>query len=589
MPHSHEETHGHPVHHYHRERTTIRETEDDYICDEDGCRPLPEQEHRPPGIVAKLKHFFLGPSASNEAQEDNVKIVHVHHYDKNPHGHRYAASEWADEAKDTVREIGDSARRKAYQVKNNLVGEAERLKEEGEEAAEVVQEKAGGVLNRLWSGIEQTKEKLENALHGAEKRVEDAEESAEERYNYLRSKAGKRYRVNKDKAADITVKKLEDVKEKLENVKDKIYEQYEHGRESFENQYDHVKDTATNEYEKARQRVHGNLGNVRNRIHDGVETVEETAEQIASRARNTVEKASDSVRQAAEAGRETLHNAADSVKNSVEETAQRIKESVNNAKENVRDKAERVKEGISDSFEGVKDDVKEGISSVKEGFKGALHKAEQAAECLGCVGPRKRPGYESYGARSLDGRWSYPQLGPNPVPVTAFYSALSTLWFLWLARRVWMARNRAKVFVGDGSAELSRELSRDVVVSRTTVSEGRAEKTTAVLHTENSPALKKYLTVMRANDARTAFSTNVPLYLILLCALELAGAYRPLLHILSLAFLAGNIVQTEYGIFSPDAIGRGRPIGLATNWAVMLFGSAMAVYLALSCNGCPAV
>lgn len=108
-----------------------------------------------------------------------------------------------------------------------------------------------------------------------------------------------------------------------------------------------------------------------------------------------------------------------------------------------------------------------------------------------------------------------------------------------------MSRNRAKIFVGDGSAELAREISREIVVSRTTVSENRTEKTTAILHTENTPAIKKTLNLMRAVDARATFTTNIPLYLILLGTLELAGAYRPLLHILSLVYLIGNVFQTE--------------------------------------------
>ncbi|TPX61696.1 hypothetical protein PhCBS80983_g00931 [Powellomyces hirtus] len=645
MPH---EVPPHAGHHYHKERTTVKEVVDDYECTEPGCDNLDAHPHahptHAPGIVSKLKSFLLGPAAADEEYivEKEVKVTRVHKYDTDHDGHKHtdaskyvhdkahdgnhrvhdaahdtkhAIHEIEDKAEHKVREgktfaqrkadrlkaeaevAADLARHKAHDAKTYAQRKADRLKDDVEEGAKETKQKANGALASLWAALENTKEKIFGVERKVEQEVEHAGESANEKYHRLKKEALHKYDSTKDHVVDETGRRIDKVRDKAGEYKD-----------TADAEYARLKGSATDKYEKARQRAHEDAEHVRYRVSEGIDKVEETAEEIAARARNAADaasrnvkgniaKATDTVKNAKDSVKYRVEEASDKVKHNVEDAAHRVHESIEHTKDNIKDKAHQVKagvketahnvkQGVREGVDNVKGTVKEGIHTVEKGAEGIYHRFEQAAECLGTVGPRTQgrfPGYR-LGAKPWDGR--YNDFG-NPVPVTAFYTGLSCLYFLWLARRVWMARNRSKVFLGDGSNELAYELHRDVVVSQTTVAEGRAARTTALLHTENKPAIRKLVDLLKAVEARSAFSTIVPLFLILLGALELSGAYRPLLHLLSLAFLVGNFLQSEYGILAADSVGPGRAIGLATNWAVLLFGSVMGIYLALSCKGCP--
>ncbi|KAI9090021.1 hypothetical protein DFS34DRAFT_638448 [Phlyctochytrium arcticum] len=597
MHHEHEHEHEHEPHAivkpgpgqkvllHHHERVEIKETEDDWICNDKGCIPVNHhgQTHSSSqgGIVSRLKHFFLGDEGY---ESDELSYQRRHH--RRP-------SEWAS---DNYDQLEHSAATRARKLKQG----AEDLKDESQ-----------GFFDRILHGARQTKEDVEDDIHTAhDKLLDKAGYNAKQRLQHEKDKAGRYSEEAKLKAEKLA----RDAREKLEQGRDKAeaeYEtlktEYEKGKDKVGEEFEAAKDQAKVKMEDARSRLDearhaltDHIERARLRIKEGIHAVEETAEDMAERAKQSLGNAAQTVRDAADAGRERIQTSYDNVREGVQDTAHQIKGSVEHARDSVKDRADRIHDNIVDKYKDVKDDVKDGYHHVQSGVKGVLYKAEQAAECLGCVGPNKRGG-AYYAGHPTGGHYTsrygpgpgglYPAIGisANPVPVTAFYTALSALWFLVLARRVWSSRNHARVYIGDGSAELSREINRDVVVSSTTTTGTRTEKTTAMLHTENGPAIHRYLTLMRAIDARTTFTSTVPLFLTLLSAMELSGAYRPLLHLLSLALLIGNILQTECGIFAADGMGRFRPMGLAINWSVLLFSAIMAIYSALSCNGCPAV
>ncbi|KAJ3161704.1 Tethering factor for nuclear proteasome sts1 [Geranomyces michiganensis] len=539
------QAHATAGHHYYRERTTV--IEDDYECGVDGDCDFPielraQATHHTSGIVSKVKAFLLGPQATTDEiiVEKEVKIRRVHHSEQNKHDHHKDSG---------LKHISDSAENIAHKKLHDVKHGAAHLRDEIESETEEVRDRADSALSSIWSSLENAKARLDQALYGTEKKI--------------------------DKSS---------------------------------HEYKKLKGKATDTYERARQRAHEDAERLRARANQGAEKIEEVGEDVASRAKaaatqvkGTIAKATDTAKHAKDAVKHQVEEVSEGIKHTVDDAANRVYDTVEATKDNIKDKAHKAKQGVKKTAHHVKEDVRRGVDSVKgsvedgihaaeDTAKGVYHKFEQAAECLGIVGPRAQGRHHGHDQARVSHGWDAGHHHYyNPVPVTAFYSALSCLWFLWLARRVWMSRNRSKVFLGDGSHELAHELHRNVAVQQTTVTaDGRtAARTTALIHAENHPAIRRLVDLMRAVDSRATFVTNVPLYLVLLGALELAGAFRPLLHVLSIVFLAGNILQSEFGIYTVSANGPPRTVGLAINWAVLLFGSAMAIYLAVSCQGCP--
>ncbi|KAJ3013200.1 hypothetical protein HKX48_005892 [Thoreauomyces humboldtii] len=731
MPHA--EEHAPVGHHYHRERTTVKELEDEFDCGEPGCDHSPghhahldahhhqfddHHDHRQaPGVISKLKSFLLGPASSAPVTSDEeyivrkeTKVVRVQKYDEDGepihhhHGHAHdehyirdkahdgkaVLEDAAYDAKNAVKDAKRKVQHKASDAKRYAHKQADHLRDDVEGDAELVKDKAEGVISSFWSTVGKTKEKLGSVVYGTEKKIEHAGESASQRYQRLKAEAADKYDDAKGHVAEESGKRINKVHSKYENAKDaaaadyyrvhgkyenakdaaraeyyRVHGKYEDAKDAASSEYNRVKGQAADKYEQTRQRANEEVDNVRHKVD---ETREEAAARVksvadsASRAvKGNVAKATDTVKSAKDSVKYRVDETADAVKqrvgeakNRVDETAQNVKQRVGEAKnrvdetaENVkqrvgeakhrvhdsidqardnvedaarrakasaREKAQNVKDGVREGVDNVKEGVKDGIHAVEDGAEGIFHKFEQAGECLGLSGPRTQGASHLCnsldGARSWDrGHNAFAAHGHNPVPVTAFYTGLSTLWFLWLARyvtslsssharkfpltnlssrRVWIARNRTKIFLGDGSAELAHETHRDVVVSqKTTTADGRAVKTTALIHAESPAAVRKIATLVRAAHARSSFANMLPVFLVLLGSLELSGAYRPLLHLLSVAFLIGNVLQSEFGIFAPNALGSGRAIGLAIDWAVLLSGAVMAIYLAVSCKGCP--
>ncbi|KAJ3147197.1 hypothetical protein HDU89_005794 [Geranomyces variabilis] len=609
-----------------------------------------DHAHHAPGIAAKLKNFLLGPAAGESDEyivEKDIRVTRVHH---DASGTHKDGKHWHGEdhhpARDSIRDRKHAAREAAYELDKKAHDKKERAKQygehlidEAEEGAERVKAKAEGPLSSIWSTLENAKAKLDNALYGTERKVGDAARTAE------RLKAEGRDKLDSTKARvhDESGKRIDHAREKARESK-----------KAVERKAGEYKNAAETKYDEARLRAKHDAEHLRARVNEGVDSVVEEGEHAASRAHNAAEHASrkvssniakatdrakqvkddvkrrvddvredvrDGANQAADRARqakedvrrrvgdvrddvmdganqaaERARQAKENVKHRIDETRNEINDKVRDVKHGVKQTADDVKQGVRHGINHAKETVEDGIHAVEHGAESVYHKFEEAAECLGCTGPRTQGrhlghGHAHHGGNHLGAQpWDSRYNGDvfNPVPVTAFYTGLSCLWFIWLARRVWMARNHSKVYLGDGSHELAHELHRDVVVSETSVApDGRAARTTATLHTVNRPAVVKLAHLLRSVEARSSFATVTPLYLILLAALELAGAYRPLLHILSLAFLVGNVLQSEYGVFARNGMGPGRPVGTAIQWAVLASGSIMAIYLALSCKGCP--
>jgi uncharacterized membrane protein YecN with MAPEG domain len=82
---------------------------------------------------------------------------------------------------------------------------------------------------------------------------------------------------------------------------------------------------------------------------------------------------------------------------------------------------------------------------------------------------------------------------------------------------------------------------------------------------------------VRAHGNATEY---VPLALILIGALEIAGAAKPLLHGLGIALTASRLAHAQ-GIYSSLRNSPGRLVGTLLTWLVYLVGGAACLYYAM--------
>lgn len=128
---------------------------------------------------------------------------------------------------------------------------------------------------------------------------------------------------------------------------------------------------------------------------------------------------------------------------------------------------------------------------------------------------------------------------PFELTVTALYSGSLALWFLVLSARV-VARRRAGIYLGDGGDKSMQRLVR-----------GHAN-----------------------------FAEYVPLALIMLAVLELAGTPLYLLHGLGLALLAGRLLH-GYALSFTQQFGFGRFWGTVLTYGVLTIEAIMCLRLAV--------
>jgi hypothetical protein len=85
--------------------------------------------------------------------------------------------------------------------------------------------------------------------------------------------------------------------------------------------------------------------------------------------------------------------------------------------------------------------------------------------------------------------------------------------------------------------------------------------------------------MIKATRAHGNAAEYVPVALILIGALEMAGAGRPLLHGLGITLTASRVAHAQ-GLYSSLGTSPGRFVGTLLTWAVYLVGGAACLYYA---------
>ncbi|KAJ3035237.1 hypothetical protein HDV00_004145 [Rhizophlyctis rosea] len=395
-------------------------------------------------------------------------------------------------------------------------------------------------------------------------------------------------------------------------VADKLGEAWDRAKQEGQELGDEIEDAADAAKEKAHQvagQVKGkasdtmnNLRRIPTKAKEEYGRVEDYAKEKLESARQAAATATDFAKAEGERLKIGVEDTIENVKDTVREGVETVHNTANHVKDAAKEKIHRAQHRIHQAGHEAKEEIHGAFNRVETGAEHAFHKFE---ECLGC--PPRRNDLSTFRREDLAGRYGagyYDRpYGWNPIPITSFYTALSTLWFLWLLRKVWVARNRAGVPAGDGSHQLARELTRDVTVTSIkgngkgkhgrysdTASPAQSDDdeetpmlttTTARLHVEYPSKTASLRSLIRAVDARNTYVQNAAFMLALLAIMELNHAARPLLHLLFVTFTIGNLAQSNHG---RALLGKHSLVGPKATIGALLFSALGVLYYCLRCQ-----
>ncbi|RUS29097.1 hypothetical protein BC938DRAFT_481069 [Jimgerdemannia flammicorona] len=256
-------------------------------------------------------------------------------------------------------------------------------------------------------------------------------------------------------------------------------------------------------------------------------------------------------------------------------------------------------------------------------------------------------GTPSFGNTSTTtlGSYRHPTTSPT-APLATLYGAVFATWFVVLAMRVYMARKRASVWVGDGTLQMARitcdeydraeseveveveveaeteliqgvpEVEETVVeASSSSVSstalpvfgleredsavgvepglEALAPTTTPTRTTFGFTPLSNYTLCLRLSECihdLASFTSTIPLLALILAAMELNGYDSRILHPLYIALIASRMLRSERGRAMSNDLGAGIHLGTYVLWTVSTLSALLCVWgWIVSMGGVPGV
>ncbi|KAL1924710.1 uncharacterized protein VTP21DRAFT_4364 [Calcarisporiella thermophila] len=173
---------------------------------------------------------------------------------------------------------------------------------------------------------------------------------------------------------------------------------------------------------------------------------------------------------------------------------------------------------------------------------------------------------------------------PQAPLVSMIYGPLLALWFVLLARRVWIQRKKTGVWYGDGTYETAKSLNevtdgvRPTEVLTTATTRKRTRKVNAAdeithaqddRHVSPQQPTPDYSGLTRAISELSHFATTVPFTLLLLLALEVNGAARPIVHVLYLGLITSQVfLSQDLGTLFGFSWATRRDVGAYMQWIV---------------------
>lgn len=311
--------------------------------------------------------------------------------------------------------------------------------------------------------------------------------------------------------------------------------------------------------------------------------------------------------------KDSTYNKYEDISNYVSDSQSNFMDSVTNLKNKIDDTNDQIVEHLSESGTQIKEITGKGLN------------------CLGLMG-----GDRSYGGISKPyykmGIYSGYTIESNPIPVTALWSSLICIMYLFMGIRLWKLRLSTKIFLGDGLKEhhsIQKQLQNNGILGKPSsssykdllnldgefkdakneyeevneienenengkhhrhphsVKKQQSDKESSFSSSDRILYTKwnKVMTLVKCYNSINVFSQQAPLFILLLLSQELMGGYRPLLHCLSTFFLLGSALS-DIGTMGGSGAGFGRPLGNMLVTIAMSIGIISTVTKTLSCKDC---
>ncbi|RUS16223.1 hypothetical protein BC937DRAFT_91482 [Endogone sp. FLAS-F59071] len=387
---------------------------------------------------------------------------------------------------------------------------------------------------------------------------------------------------------DKTKQRVFDVEHRFQNVGNRIQHAIQDVEESAKNGVHSVEHCIGNICEKmqntARQGVYGvghKLGDLGSRVRNTIESVQDVSHTEYAQATEAVHKGIDEMK-------ETAYEAEEATRSAFSDLVHRLQMAggtLVNWGSTLTHKAVETKDRIHDKLEDRLEEQMEPFftvpSKLQEEIEESNARALRGDSDVPISYAPKLPeilhdfsDFDNKMDRSIqqlqhywDGRktdiTNAISGGRGYTPLTGFYGAFLTLYFLILSYRVWMQRKRTSVFLGDGTLETVKALRDNVTVHKA----GSRAKVF------EQPTITDYTVLARLSEAYNTFSTYVP-FALLVCGLaELNGVMRVWMHTLYLMLVAGTLLTVEAGAsgldHDPFNLGR-KEVGLWIVWAVIV-------------------
>ncbi|GJJ76234.1 hypothetical protein EMPS_08593 [Entomortierella parvispora] len=287
----------------------------------------------------------------------------------------------------------------------------------------------------------------------------------------------------------------------------------------------------------------------------------------SSAAHQASKSGTSAIHQASKAGESVLHKVSKSASSASVHASKSVNSAIHRATEDAKNFVDDAEDAASSKYRSVTDSVRHGYeqasataSSVWSSATPLTHKVSGTYHKV--IGDVKSQWFDQQDAGTLN--------------ISSVYVAALGIYFLFLVRRIWAARNVSRM------TDPSQKLFTVVKNDHSRIDETNGSREAGVEKFKRKPATEASLEKERDSFGTIVaqFTSVVPLTLILLLLLELGGFSRLALHSLFVGLLTSQLLQggllngtlTQMGIVDGVHVS-GRDIGTYLSWSVLLIAA----------------
>lgn len=359
-----------------------------------------------------------------------------------------AATRRRRDIEEALSRVPEDARDAAYQVRDSVADWAEKSKEKTKETLEEGwmnwDEAIGSVRKEVEEMAEGIWRSAEDKSHKVTKKIKDvtkvAHKNLSNAYSALENRYAEMDRKMRDEF-DTLVTEAGDLKDNYEELRDETIALARHRRDQalstvrqgWEKGIDGAREKLE-QLEKLASKYQPNNENrraVKRQLREAYDAARGSLDSAVAEARSTLEEAETCVGKTWDAAAGQVRSARESVKEKAHSAWDDARAVIPNPTKVIEGAAHEARDRFGNAYDALRRDVSETVERFKAGPQG-----------IGAIGQDQG----RYGA------------GAPVVPLATLYGAIFAVWFVWLARRVWIARRKSQVWVGDGTLQMARIL-----------------------------------------------------------------------------------------------------------------------------------